>query len=293
MFDSVKLYASLGYSCLPLKFGSKNPHGGLAPHGKNDATTDLAQLAEWWRECPRAGIGLLAPEGVLVLDFDQLAAEREFFATFPQLKQAPRQRTPRGGAHVFLRLPPGLPPIPASTTRLPGAHLRGMRRAYVVAAPTRVKVEGKWGRYTWEVPLVPPDQLPEVPLYLVEKLLPKPAPARPAPLPPLQHVGAVVAGELKRLAQGVYQAPVGERHNAVIRYGRAAGGLVPYGLDPEQAVQAVAQAAMANGLPEKEALEAARWAVEKGAQAPIALRTPRQRWKAALRRRLARVGGRP
>ncbi len=64
-------YAKLGYPTLPLYPGEKRPHPRLVPHGLREASLDEATIRAWWREEPRAGVGILAPEGVLVLDFDE------------------------------------------------------------------------------------------------------------------------------------------------------------------------------------------------------------------------------
>jgi hypothetical protein len=37
---------------------AKHPIGFLAPHGLQDATTDLDQIQEWWEQYPEANIGM-------------------------------------------------------------------------------------------------------------------------------------------------------------------------------------------------------------------------------------------
>ena len=39
-------YGRAGLAVLPLVPQEKRPHGMLAPHGKDDATTDLAQIEQ-------------------------------------------------------------------------------------------------------------------------------------------------------------------------------------------------------------------------------------------------------
>ncbi|RTI20223.1 DNA primase, partial [Thermus scotoductus] len=161
-------YVRLGYAVLPLVPGEKRPHFRLVPHGLKEASQDPATLEAWWRSCPEAGVGILAPEGVLVLDVDQGEAWEALRRDFPALEAAPRQKTPKGGVHLFLRLPEGVK-LSASVRAIPGVDLRGMGRAYVVAAPTRLK-DGR--TYAWEVPLVRPEALPPVPDALLARLLP-------------------------------------------------------------------------------------------------------------------------
>jgi len=280
-------YARMGYAVLPLAPGKKLPHTALAPHGLKDATASLVAIAKWWRSCPRCGVGILAPEGVLVLDFDDPTAWERVKGEYPALGDAPRQRTPKGGYHVFLRLPQGVR-LSATVRKLAGVDLRGMGRAYVVASPTRL-ADGRG--YTWEVPLVKPEDLPEVPEDLLLRLLP------PPPSPREVVVGSSSPNRLRALlesyAAAVASAPEGTRHNTLIRYAVAAGGLIPHGLSPEEAEEVLVAAAMRAGLPEREARDAVRWGLRVGGGRPLILEDPhplppRMRW--ALNRR-ARVKG--
>ncbi|WP_253665204.1 bifunctional DNA primase/polymerase [Thermus scotoductus] len=262
-------YAALGYAVLPLLPGEKRPHPGLVPHGLKDATGDPATLEAWWRACPEAGVGLLAPEGVLVLDVDQGEAWEALRRDFPALEATPRQRTPKGGVHLFFRLPEGVR-LSASVRALEGVDLRGMGRAYVVAWPTRLK-DGRG--YAWEVPLVPPEELPLVPQGLLLKLLPPPPP-REAWTPVEGASPKRLRALLEAYAAQVARTPEGQRHNTLIRYAVAAGGLIPHGLDPREAEEALVAAAMSAGLPEKEARAAVAWGLEVGAGSPLALDPP-------------------
>ncbi|MGC8968004.1 MAG: bifunctional DNA primase/polymerase [Thermus sp.] len=280
-------YARLGYGVLPLYPGEKRPHPGLVPHGLKEASREEAALEAWWRTCPRCGVGILPGPEVLVLDFDDPTAWEELKQEHPALEAAPRQRTASGGYHVFLRLPQGVR-LSATTRKLPGVDLRGMGRAYVVAAPTRL-ADGRG--YAWEVPLVRPEDLPLVPEGLLLSLLPPPPP------PPREVVVGSSPRRLRALleayADRVARAPVGTRHNTLIAYARAAGGLIPHGLSPEEAEEALVAAAVQAGLPEREAREAVRWGLEVGSAQtlplePSASLPPRVRW--ALNRR-ARMKG--
>ncbi len=279
-------YARMGYAVLPLAPGKKLPYSALAPHGLKEASREEATIAKWWGSCPRCGVGILAPEGVLVLDFDDPTAWEKLKGEYPTLEDAPRQRTPKGGYHVFLRLPQGVG-LSATVRKLAGVDLRGMGKAYVVASPTRL-ADGRG--YTWEVPLVRPEDLPQIPEDLLLRLLPPPSPRE------------VVAGSssprrlraiLESYAAAVASAPEGTRHNTLIRYAVAAGGLIPHGLSPEEAEEVLVAAAMRAGLPEREARDAVRWGLRVGEARPLILEAPhplppRVRW--ALNRR-ARVKG--
>ena len=264
-YTFARAYAHMGYAVLPLAPGEKRPHGGLVPNGLKEASRDAATLEAWWRSCPRCGVGILAPEGVLVLDVDEPGVWEALRWEFLALEAAPRQRTASGGYHLFLRLPEGVR-LSATTRALEGVDLRGMGRAYVVAAPTRL-ADGRG--YAWEVPLVKPEDLPLIPEALLLKLLPPPPP---------REVVVEAGSSPKRLralleayAAAVARAPEGTRHNTLIRYAVATGGLIPHGLDPREAEEVLVGAALEAGLPEREARDAARWGLEAGAKSPLDL----------------------
>ncbi len=267
-YTFARAYAHLGYQVLPLAPGEKRPHGGLVPNGLKEASLEAATLEAWWRACPRCGVGILAPEGVLVLDVDDPGVWDALRLDYPALEAAPRQRTPKGGVHLFLRLPEGVR-LSATTRALEGVDLRGMGRAYVVAAPTRL-ADGRG--YVWEVPLVRPARLPQIPEDLLLRLLPPPPP------PPREVEAGSSPRRLRALleayAAAVARAREGTRHNTLIRYAVATGGLIPHGLSPEEAEEVLVAAAMQAGLPEREARDAARWGLEAGVKAPLDLGDP-------------------
>jgi hypothetical protein len=267
--EAAVAYAGLGYAVFPLTPGEKRPHGRLVPHGLKEASREEATITTWWRSCPGCGVGILAPEEVLVLDFDDPTAWGRLKGEYPTLGDAPRQRTPKGGYHVFLRLPQGVR-LSATVRKLAGVDLRGMGRAYVVASPTRL-ADGRG--YTWEVPLVKPEDLPLIPEDLLLRLLP------PPPAPREVVVGSSsprrLRGLLEAYAAAVASAPEGTRHNTLIRYAVAAGGLVPHGLSPEEAEEVLVAAAMRAGLPEREARDAVRWGLKVGEGRPLALEDSR------------------
>jgi len=267
---AAKRYTSMGYAVLPLQPGGKAPHGRLVPHGLREASQDPATLAAWWRACPKCGVGLLPPAEVLVLDLDQGRVWEELRTAYPELEEAPRQRTPtKGGYHLFLRLPGAF--VGALTTtngKKPGLDLKGLGKGYVVAAPTRLEA----GPYAWEVPLRPPEELPLAPEGLLLELLPPP----PKPPAPLRLEGVCTSPRrlralLEKYARVVASTPEGSRHPTLVRYALAAAGLVPHGLDRAEAEEALLAAAMAAGLPEKEARDAVRWCFPRGEARPLPL----------------------
>ncbi len=274
-------YARKGYPVLPLYPGEKRPHPRLVPHGLKEASRDPKALEAWWAHEPLAGVGLLAPPEVLVLDVDEAGAWEALRGRYPALEAAPRQRTPKGGVHLFLGLPGGVGGLSATVRRIPGVDLRGLGRAYVVAAPTRL-ADGR--TYRWEVPLVEASRLPLVPPALLAELLPPPPPPREART---REVGGTSPRRLRALLEAycarVAATPEGARHNTLIRYARAAGGLIPHGLNPHEAEEALVGAGLEAGLPEREAREAVRWGLEVGVRVPLHLEEDLTRRSNALR----------
>lgn len=267
-------YARLGYAVLPLLPGEKRPHSRLAPNGLTNATPDPEVLRRWWQAVPTAGVGILPPEQVLVLDFDAPEVWEQLRAEYPELATAPRQRSPRGGVHVFLKLPKSLIGSLTTTARkMPGLDLRGLGKAYLAAAPTELPNGG----YSWEVPLLPPAELPLPPEGLLKRLLPEPPPPPPEYQP--ASFRGVKGDKLTRRLEGLLRwgcervatTPEGQRHNTLLSYARLIGGYVHLGLDPEQVTSALAEAAMQAGLPHSEAEATARDGLRYGLDAPLEL----------------------
>ncbi|ADH63468.1 Bifunctional DNA primase/polymerase [Allomeiothermus silvanus DSM 9946] len=265
-------YAGMGYPVLPLLPGEKRPHGRLVPSGLRDASTDPEVLRRWWQAAPGAGVGILPPAETLALDCDVPSAWGALLAEYPELGEAPRQRTPRGGVHVFLRLPAGLVgSLTSSARKLPGVDLRGLGKAYLAAAPTTLPN----GAYVWELPLLPPAELPLAPEGLLARLLPDPPPPPPEYQP--ARLRGIAAGTHTRRLEGLLRwacervaaAPQGQRHNTLLGYARLIGGYLHLGLDPEQAAAALVAAAVQAGLPPLEAEATARDGLRYGQAAPL------------------------
>ena len=266
-------YLRLGYQLLPLEPNDKKPLAQLVPNGLKQASNEPETIAQWVNSAPTANWGLLPPANVLVVDVDEPAAWPTLLDAYPQLGTAPRQRTPRGGYHLFLRLPDGaIGLISASTRKLPGCDIRGLGRAYLAVAPSIV--DGK--PYTWEQELVGVPDLPEVPPGLLSQLLPPPPPPPPAPRSAPMPVGDErvqkrLRGLLGWACERVATAPVGTRHNTLLQQARLVGGWLHHGLDEAEALEALTAAGMAAGLPEAEVRATTRDGLADGWQAPLDL----------------------
>ena len=174
MLDEALRLASLGYRVFPLAPLSKRPLPGS--RGVHDATADADTIRAWWAEHPDANIGLACGGGVLALDVDPGAVEaygvEEIAALELDWIGRPRSRTPRGGFHLFMRAPDGVALCNSAGRIGAGLDLK-TDGGYIVAPPSRVvdPAKGIDGAYEWVEPLdCPPDDLPDCPTWLAERL---------------------------------------------------------------------------------------------------------------------------
>jgi hypothetical protein len=259
-------YAALGYAVLPLMPHGKRP---ATAHGLHDATTDPDIICTW---PATANLGLLPPAGVLVLDADTPAEVDRLETDYPELATAPRCDTPRGGAHLYTRLPDGTPP-PRATVRVQGRDLdvRGLGRAYLVAPPSVTPQ----GAYRWTRDLVGPDDLPETPAALLTLLRPPPptTPPRQVQAPPTGPVTdrtrRYALAALQAEHDNVAAASEGTRNDTLNRAAFALGRLVGAGaLDRREVEDALRAAAEACGLGAAEAERTIDSGLGAGMQGP-------------------------
>ena len=135
---SALAFAARGCPVLPCQPGQKIP---ATRHGVRDATTDPAQITEWFTRHPDWNLALAtgAP-GPDVLDVDEHGEAGNGYAAFRQLRiaglldgVAAYVRTPSGGLHAYFR---------GSDQRnghLPDCHLDFRSRGgYVLTPPSRI-----------------------------------------------------------------------------------------------------------------------------------------------------------
>jgi hypothetical protein len=264
-------YAALGYAVLPLMPHGKRP---ATAHGLRDATTDPDIIGTW---ADHYNLGLLPPPGVLVLDADTPAEVDRLETDYPELATAPRCDTPRGGAHLYTRLPDGTPP-PRAAVRAAGRDLdvRGLGRAYLVAPPSTVPQ----GAYNWTRDLVSPAELPETPAALLALLRPPPPTTSPRQVvTPRAGLGdrerRYALAALQREHDNVAAAPEGARNDTLNRAAYALGQLVGAGaLERAEVEDALMAAAEACGLGAAEAERTIRSGLEAGMQVPREMPEP-------------------
>jgi hypothetical protein len=127
--------------------GSVGKHP-LTAHGVNDATTNEATIQGWWREYPKANVGVATGKAsdLVVLDVDPrhggLESLRNFENENGPLPNVPAVRTGGGGLHFYFKYLPGLG---NKTGLLPGLDVKS-DGGYVVYPGSRHK-SGR--RYCW------------------------------------------------------------------------------------------------------------------------------------------------
>src|SRR5262249_20314894 len=136
-------YAKLGHRVFPCWPGQKEP---MTTHGCKDATTDQAQIEQWWSAWPDANIGLAPGDDLAVIDIDVKEGKDgkatlwQHLAKHGPLPATAMQITPTGGWHFFFRTPRPVRNIadrPDSPSPLGnGIDSRGSG-GYVLAAPSR------------------------------------------------------------------------------------------------------------------------------------------------------------
>jgi hypothetical protein len=154
LFLAALWYAGQGLHVFPLAPHSKKPWP--RSRGLHDATTDHAQIEEWWRRYPESNVGIATGHVVDVIDFDGPDAHAAWGRRFPTWNDADVHvlgtvSTPRsGGLHVY---------VPAtgagnSAGLVRGVDYRGLG-GYVVAPPSVLDEQSDQvaGTYKWLRPL--------------------------------------------------------------------------------------------------------------------------------------------
>lgn len=234
------------------------------------ATTDAAQIADWFSDWPDAQVGLVTGE-VIVLDVDgpegeaaiaKLEAEGE---PLPATLEAHTGR----GRHLYFRAPKGSELRNSAGKLGPKLDVRG-RGGYVIAPPSRHAETGK--PYAWADPSQPLAVLPE---WVAAKLEKPKATGEVVPLRPSSSSGpserdyAYGQAALESEAQNVRTAPEGQRNHTLNTAAYNLGQLVGSGHLAERDVRAELEAAaQAAGLPPGEIRDTLSSGLKAGAANP-------------------------
>jgi hypothetical protein len=183
------------------------------------ATTDEAQVREWWTMNPRAGVGIVtgSVSGVWVLDIDGDAAQEWYDEQVKQhgLVHTLGVKTARG-AHLYWRYPEGVT-IRNAQRMAPGVDVRG-EGGYVCAPPT---VHRSGHVYAWVTTDGFTREMAPAPSWLLELVKERPKP------PPrvLSMPSTATPREVRALFRAAVECDVAVRE----RIGIAAGGTMRAG----------------------------------------------------------------
>src|SRR5262249_12001851 len=169
--DAALDYAKKNIPVFPVDPASKRP---LITHGFLDATVDQQQICAWWKQWPKAMIGVPtgAASGVWILDsdidpvkgIDGPKSLAELIGKHGALPDTLTSATPRGGAHYWW-LWNGVK-IRNSYSKIgPGLDVRG-DGGYVIVPPS-VRADGAIYQWSKNVSTV------EAPVWLVDAALGK------------------------------------------------------------------------------------------------------------------------
>lgn len=230
--------------------------------GVKKATTDAAQIREWWKKWPDALIGMaLGREaGLWVVDFDPREGENvdgvaarmaELVGKFPA---GPKSETQSGGWHIWFKMPDGDVPknsVGKGKTKFIDWRAEG---GYVILPPSRMS-DG--AAYTW---LVSPDiaDFPDAPADLLDlvfkrgRFAPEKAtrapsiPGRVAPDDARRRYCVIALGRAAERIRGLVQ---GQRNVEINNIALGVGHLVGTGaITREEAYAALFDACAALGL---------------------------------------------
>jgi putative DNA primase/helicase len=313
-------YASRGWPVFPCHPNSKHPLVKSEAKGEGGlklATTDPDRIAAWWKKWPDAMIGVRmgtagsgcfavdldpkggeTPEGLLKALCARLGALRAVPSTRPYvLPPAPMVRTPRGGLHVWFRMPVGTA-IGNRAGVLPMIDVRG-DDGYVILPPStrkgpKARAEGCDGKaYAWESDAsydeAPPPTLNPFPQRGGEKHKDGERnggkdEARD------QAIRRFALAALDEETKRVEHAPRGARNDTLNKAAFALGQLVAAGVLARATVEmALESAADANGLVKEDGRPAARKTIQSGINDGLA--RPRDLSKVGAR--AGRQGARP
>jgi len=118
-------------------FPCKRDKTPLTSNGALDATTNKQQIERWWRRWPNANIGLdVGGAGMMALDLDPGHDLQELERNVGKLPDTKlRQKTPRGGEHLFYALAEGEVVAHSASKLAKHVDVRSFH-SYVLLAPS-------------------------------------------------------------------------------------------------------------------------------------------------------------
>lgn len=165
---SAAWYARHGWSVFPLRPKTKDPFSGLGVYA---ATTNLAQVENWWRRWPQANIGLhCGGSGLLAIDHDKY---KDTYGGAGLLSRADEETvtslTGSGGTHLLYQVADGKRYSNRAAGMPAGVDIRGWG-GYIVLPPS---IHPNGPLYRWELGYGPHErsilQLPSAMQTLLDK----------------------------------------------------------------------------------------------------------------------------
>ena len=240
-------------------------------HGWHDATTDLAQIRDWWGRWPDALIALPTGvmSGIVVLDFDQKGGKdglADFSFLGLLLRDTPMALTPHDGLHCYYQLNPEFT-IRTTVGELGKREKDQPSGLDVLSDGTSVALPTPGYRYRWH-----PEMHPERVLFRVapEWLhVPPPQPVtRAKPVKASRGLSAYADAALAGACATIRTAPDGQQHVTLRREAFRIGTLAGAGGIPADfARRALIDAgeSMTSHRP-KEPWDASRWGKQTAAE---------------------------
>jgi hypothetical protein len=232
--DAALGYAARDWPVFPCDWANGRRKRPIVERGFHAATTDQAQITEWWRRCPDGLIGVPTgrPIGAVVLDVDVKDDRANGFDTldelgFAILPETPIAHTASGGVHLYFALPDGTEVRNTGGVRGrgigPGIDWRG-EGGYVIAPSPA-------SGYEWDphcnldtVTLAP------VPHYLLPRDPVRLSPARP--VCPSNGLSPYAEAALDGACRRIISAPPGEQESTLNGEAFAIGTLAGAGAIP-------------------------------------------------------------
>lgn len=237
-------YAERGWPVFPLEARGKKP---LTKRGFKDATTDAAQIRNWWASWPEANIGLPTGHAFDVLDIDGPEGEEALRALLGEAKLPPAPAASTGkGLHVYFA-----PTGRGNTAGKLGPKLDTRGAGGYVVAPPSVHPSG--AVYEW---VRTPNGLP-LPAWPEKLSTPEAKPAKAVPVSSVRRVSRTTAygrAALDGILRDVAAAAEGSRNHTLNRAAFRAGQLVAgEQIEEAEALATLAEGGRRCGLPDAEA----------------------------------------